>query len=110
MASSADVLPGGEQPPPRWQAVETLGVSEIVVAVLEARKTRPWATAAYVSREQRDRLVYVRVTLLDDRAPQSANAAADGAGRGEAVAAFTAPRLGEDLILAFGQKDVIILK
>jgi hypothetical protein len=102
MASSADAVPGDGQPPPSWQAVEALGVPEIVVAILEARKTKPWATAAHVSREQRDDLVYVRVTLLEKPAGES--------GRGEVIAAFAAYGLGEDLALAFGEKDVIILK
>jgi hypothetical protein len=108
MASRADAVPGDGQPPPSWQAVESLGVPEIVVAILEARKTKPWATAAHVSREQRDDLVYVRVTLLEK--PSAAGGLADKSGRGEVIAAFAAYRLSEDLALAFGKKDVIILK
>jgi hypothetical protein len=108
MAPSADAVPGDGRPLPSWQAVETLGVSEIVVAILEARKTKPWATAARVSREQRDDLVYVRVTFLEE--PSAAGGLADKSGRGEVIAAFAADRLREDLALAFGQKDVIILK
>jgi hypothetical protein len=105
VASSVDAVPGDGQPPPSWQAVEALGVPEIVVAILEARKTKPWATAAHVSREQCDDLIYVRVTLLE----KPAGGLADKSGRGEVIAAFAAYRLGEDLALAFGQKDVIIL-
>jgi hypothetical protein len=86
---------------------ETLSVSEIVVAILEARKTMPWATAAAISRETTSDLVHVRVRLLEDSPPSNAGRP-DGSG--ELVAAFTVRRLGEDLATAFGQKDVIILK
>jgi hypothetical protein len=102
VATPSDADPGDEQPPSRL-AVETLGVSDVVVAILEARKTKPWATAAHVSREQRDDVVYVSVTLLED--PSAAPS-----GRREVVAAFAASRLGQDLATAFGSKDVIILK
>jgi hypothetical protein len=72
------------------------------VAILEARKTNPGATAARVSREQRGGVAYVRVTLLEEPA--------DGHQGGELVAAFAADQLREDLLLAFGPKDVIVLK
>lgn len=80
--------------------MRALGVSDIVVAILEARKTRPWATAARVSREQREGRVYVRVALLGD--PED--------DRSEIVAAFAADQLGDDLIQAFGPKTAITLK
>jgi hypothetical protein len=86
---------------------ETLSVSEIVLAILEARKTMPWATAAAISRETTSDLVHVCVRLLESSPPSSANGPE---GSGEVVAAFTVRRLGEDLATAFGQKDVIILK
>jgi hypothetical protein len=107
MASGSDAVNGDGPPPPSSQPTETLGVAEVVMTILEARKTMPWATAASVSREiHRDR-VHVRVRLLESSSPSS-----DGRleGHGEVVAAFTARRLGEDLATAFGQKDVIILK
>jgi hypothetical protein len=103
VATPSDADPGDEQPPPGRLAVDTLGVSDVVVAILEARKTKPWATAAHVYREQRDDVVYVSVTLLED--PSAAPS-----GRREVVAAFAASRLGQDLATAFGPKDVIILK
>jgi hypothetical protein len=100
VVSSADAGLDGERPSPSWQAVRALGVSDVVVAILEARKTREWATAARVSREQRGGQVYVRVTLLDD--PEDK--------RSEVVAAFAADQLGDDLIQAFGPKTAITLK
>jgi hypothetical protein len=90
-------------PPPK----ESLSVSEIVLAILEARKTMPWATAASISRKTDRDLVHVRVRLLESSSPSSAGRPD---GRGEDVAAFTVRRLGEDLAIAFGQKDMIILK
>ena len=86
---------------------ETLSVAEIVLAILEARKTMPWATAAAISRETQSDLVHVCVRLLEGSSPAPAGRPE---GSGEVVAAFTVRRLGEDLATAFGQKDVIILK
>jgi hypothetical protein len=107
MASGSDAATGDESPPPKSQPTETLGVAEIVMTILEARKSMPWATAASVSREIHRDLVHVRVRLLESSSPSS-----DGRleGHDEVVAAFTVRRLGEDLAKAFGQKDVIILK
>jgi hypothetical protein len=99
---SADAESGGEQRLPCWQVVGTLGVRDVVVAILEARKTNPGATAARVSREQRGGVAYVRVTLLGEPA--------EGRQGGELVAAFAVDQLREDLLLAFGHKDVIVLK
>jgi len=110
VAPSADTASGDGQSPPNWQSVETLGVAEVVMAILKARKTKAWATAAHVSREQRADLVYVRVTLLEDSPASPAGGPGTKPARGPVVAAFAAYRLGEDLATAFGQKDVIILK
>ena len=96
---SADVT-GEEQPPP----AETLSVTQVVMAILEARKTMPWATAAAISRETHRDQVCVRVRLLDRSSDDLSQ------GHGEVVAVFTVRQLGEDLAAAFGQKDVIILK
>jgi hypothetical protein len=107
MASGSDAVTGDGPPPPRSPPTETLGVAEIVMTILEARKTMPWATAASVSREVHRDLVHVRVRLLENPSLPSADRPE---GHDEVVAAFTARRLGEDLATAFGQKDVIILK
>ena len=85
--------------------METLGIADVVVTILEARKTMPWATAAAVSRESRGDVIHVRVSLLE-----SSEHPEDQAGRGNVVAAFTARQLGADLVAAFGSKDRIILK
>ena len=104
MASSSDTPDGDGSSPSAWQHVDTLEVTQIVLAILEARKTMPWATAATVSRESHGAATHVRVALLDG----SPSAPADHAG--QVIAAFTARRLGEDLAHAFGDHDVITLK
>lgn len=105
MAPGSDAVPGGGEPPGS-QPAESLGVADVVMTILEARKTMPWATAASVSRERRHDLLHVRVTLLES--PFAA--AAGQREHGVVVAAFVVRQLGEDLAAAFGQKDVIILK
>jgi hypothetical protein len=107
MASDSDAVTGDGQPSPGSDPKESLSVAEVVLAILEARKTMPWATAASISREIRRDLVHVRVRLLESSSPSSAGRQE---GNGEVVAAFTVRRLGEDLATAFGQQDVIILK
>jgi hypothetical protein len=103
MAPGYNAVPGdGRSPEP----AESLGVAEVVMTILEARKSMPRATAASVSREQRQDLVHVRVTLMESPPPS----AAGQPGASEIVAEFTVRRLDEDLAAAFGPKDVIILK
>jgi hypothetical protein len=89
---------------PAWQHVDTLEVTQIVLAILEAQKTMPWATAATVSREKSGDEFHVTVTML-----KTSPAASPGETR-EIIAAFAVSRLGEDLAKAFGDKDVITLK
>jgi hypothetical protein len=98
-------MPGDGSPSGPLPA-ESLGVAEVVMTILEARKTRPRATAASISREQRHDLLHVCVTLLESPPVSSAGQP----GMGELVAEFTVRQLSEDLAAAFGQKDVIILK
>jgi hypothetical protein len=116
---TADMAPGSEpsspladgiQPPATWQRVETLGVAQIVVLILEARKTMPWATAATVTRERHGGAFRVRVSLLKG-APQADPAGGEGpAAVGKVIADFTVGQLDRDLAEAFGDKDVITLK
>jgi len=88
--------------------METLGVAEVVMTILKARKAMPAATAATVSRERHSDSVHVRVSLSDDGA---ADGIADGAEMTVTVIAdFVAGRLGQDLTDAFDGKDVIVLK
>lgn len=105
MASGSDSVRGDGEPAPTGPSVETLGIADIVVTILEARKTNPRATAAAVSRESRGDVIHVRVSLLE-----AGGRPEDQPGRGDVVAAFTARQLGADLVAAFGQKDLIILK
>jgi len=105
MASGSGSVSGDGGAPPGGQSVETLGIADVVMTILQARKTMPWATAAAVSRESRADVIHVRVSLLEsDGRPE------DQPGRSDVVAAFTARQLGADLAAAFGSKDVIILK
>jgi hypothetical protein len=90
--------------------VETLGIADVVMTILKARKTMPWATAAAVSRESRGDVIHIRVSLMESSPSSSSGRPKDQPGRSDVVAAFTARRLGADLAAAFGQKDVIILK
>jgi hypothetical protein len=99
----------GREPSARRQ-VETLGVADVVVSILEARKEKPWANAAAVWRQRRGDIVHVRVILMESAsAPSPGPGGAGQEGRTEVIREFAARRLGEDLITAFGGKDVIIL-
>lgn len=105
MASSSD--------PPVWRHVDTLEVTQIVLAILEAQKTMPWATAATVSRKKQGDVIHVCVTMLKSSQATSPGQRAVPGGttaRSEVIAAFTVGRLGEDLTKAFGDSDVITLK
>jgi hypothetical protein len=114
MASSSDPPADDDRPSsPVWRHIDTLEVTQIVLAILEAQKTMPWATAATVSRKKHDDAIHVCVTMR--KSPQAASAgqpAAPGgpSGRSEVIAAFAVRRLGEDLAKAFGDSDVITLK
>jgi hypothetical protein len=102
--------PGGDEASlPGWQQVDTLGLAEVVMTILEARQTVPTSTAAAVSREQHGDVLHVRVSLLRDPPADSADPPGPGE-QGVVVAAFTARRLGPDLSEAFKDNDVIILK
>ncbi len=113
MASSSDPLADDRPSSPVWQQVDTLEVTQIVLAILEARKTMPWATAATVSRERHGDEFHISVTLLRSSPSMSRDhreGHGDASGAGEVVAAFTVRQLGEDLACAFGDRDVITLK
>ena len=86
------------------------GIADIVMTILEARKTTPGATAAAVSRESRGEVIRrTRDVSWTARRHRPAGGLTIEA-HGDVIAAFTARRLGEDLAAAFGQRDVIILK
>jgi len=101
------------KPSPDWERVETLGVADVVMIILGARKTMPSATAAAVSRERRGDVFHVRVSLLKGPpSPSGGNRSEPGRidGPGEVIADFAARQLGQDLVDAFGSNNVIILK
>jgi hypothetical protein len=93
---------------PDWQQVQTLRVADVVMTVLQARKTMPSAMAAAVSRTKHGDGFRVLVRLLET-SPRADAENPDG-GIDGAVAIFVARELGADLALAFGDKDVIILQ
>jgi hypothetical protein len=95
----------GDQPPRGWQHVQTLGLAEVVMTILNARNSVPSAMAAAVSRERYGAGFHVWVSLLSD--PPSADEAIT---TGVVVADFAAHLLGQDLADAFKEKDIIILK
>ena len=105
MASGSGSVSGDGGAAPGGQSEETLGIADVVMTILQARQTMPWATAAAVSRESRGDVIHVRVRLLG-----SSERPEDRPGRGDVVATFTAHQLGTDLVAAFGSKDSIILK
>jgi hypothetical protein len=93
-----------DRPPPAWQQVQTLGVADVVTAILRARKAMPTATTAAVSRESHGKGYRVNVHLLDQGEPPEDHYESEGA-----VAIFLARELGNDLSDAFGGSDVIVL-
>ena len=109
MSPSTGSPVGGGPPSPDWQQVQTLGVTEIVMTILEARKLMPSATAAAVSREEHGGGFRVHVRLLDDTPLWDGNPQDPGRIEG-IVATFIAHQLSRDLADAFGDNDVIILK
>ena len=113
MSSITNPAMGYGQPSPDWELVDTLGVVDVVMTILRARETTPSATAATVSRERHANAFHVRVCLLKDSpAPPEGKPADPGrtGGSGEVIVDFVARQLGQDLVDAFGNSDVIILK
>jgi hypothetical protein len=100
MPPAAVPTTGDGQLPDGWQRAETLGVAEVVMTILKARKAIPAATAATVSRERRGDAFHVRVSLTEETGDATARVIAD----------FVAGQLGQDLTDAFDGKDVIVLK
>jgi hypothetical protein len=93
---------------PDWQQVQTLRVADVVMTILKARKAMPSATAAAVSRMRHGTGYRVLVRLLEGS--PSADTADLVDGTDGATAIFVARELGEDLVDAFGDKDVFILQ
>jgi hypothetical protein len=93
---------------PDWQQVQTLGVADVVMTILKARKTMPSATAAAVSRTKHGDGYRVLVSLLE--ASPSVDVTDLVEGIDGAAAIFIARELGQDLTEAFDGKDVFILQ
>ncbi|MGH3225539.1 MAG: hypothetical protein ACRDPY_43780 [Streptosporangiaceae bacterium] len=109
MSLGSDSLTNGGQPSPVWQQVQTLGVAEIALTILNARKIMPGATAAAVAREKHGGGFRVRVSLLGDAPSTDDVNPQDQRNAEEEIAIFVARQLGKDLTDAFGPKDLIIL-
>jgi hypothetical protein len=101
--------PSGDGTPPDWQQVQTLGVADVVMTILKARKAMPSATAAAVSRTKHGDGYRVLVSLLEGSPPADGGGDPPG-GIDGAVAIFVARELGKDLADAFGSADVFILQ
>jgi hypothetical protein len=105
--------PAGDQESSGWQQVETLGLADIVMTILEGRKTAPSSSAAAISQQRHGHGFHVRVTLLDDPSLQPGGSWPEPVGAvrpGLVVADFAAGRLGQDLVEAFDGNETIILK
>jgi hypothetical protein len=112
MAPGTD-LPVGDQESSDWQHVETLGLADIVMTILEGRKTAPSCSAAAISQQRRGNVFHVRVTLLDDPSLQPGGSWPEpggASGPGLVVADFAVGQLGQDLVEAFDGNETIILK
>ena len=110
MAPGRDGAAGDGQPPPAdWLRVETLSLAEVVLAILRAQLKAPLATAAAIVREMHEEGFLVRVRLLEGTPPLAGDPGVKDA-PGSLIAAFTAVHLGPELLDAFGENDVIILK
>ena len=73
----------------------------------------PWATAATVSRERQSDAFHVRVSLLKCAPPAGEESPGERGGSGalgRVIADFAVDRLDQDLVDAFGDRDVITLK
>jgi hypothetical protein len=87
------------------QCVETLMLSDVIVAILDSRSRFPLAASTALIREQDGANIFIYVVLLDDkRQPIPVEP-----GTITAVTYMTR-HLDEDLAAAFGDKRAIILK
>jgi hypothetical protein len=109
MAPRCDAAAGEQPPPADWQQVETLSLAEVVLTILRAQSKAPLATAAAIVRDRRDEGFLVRVRLLEGTPPLAGDPGVKEA-PGTLIAAFAALHLGQELLDAFGENDVIILK
>jgi hypothetical protein len=109
MASRRDAAAGDDQPAAGEQRVETLSLAEVVLAILRAQRKAPLATAAAIIKQGHEAGFLVRVRLLEGTPPLVGDPGVNEA-PGQLIAAFAALHLGPELLDAFGERDVIILK
>jgi hypothetical protein len=87
------------------QHVATLKLAEVVMAILYCRQRLPLAASAALVREPHGEGTFIRMVFLDDRQePLPVDQAM------LAATAYLAGKLDDDLAMAFGDRNVIILK
>jgi hypothetical protein len=87
------------------QHVDTLTLSDVVMAILETRASLPLATSAALIRERDGADAVVHLVLLGDKRQPLFTAT------GTMIAVtYAACHLDEDILAAFGDKEVIVLK
>jgi len=90
---------------PGPQRLPVLRLAEVIMAILDHRRRLPMAASAALIREQHGDGMLVRVVFLDDR-QEPLPAAADTM----TATTYLAGRLDDDLAVAFGARNVIVLK
>jgi hypothetical protein len=86
------------------QRIDTLTLSEVVIAILDSRLSFPLAASAALVRERAGAAELIHLVLLDaDRQPLVSEP-----GTVPAIT-YAARRLDKDLLAAFGDKEVIVL-
>lgn len=87
------------------QRVDTLTLSDVVMAILESRASHPLATSVALIRERDGAGAVVHLVLLgDQRQPLFTRP-------GSMIAVtYAAHHLGDDILAAFGDKEVIVLR
>lgn len=87
------------------QYVHTLKLAELVMTILGCRQDHPQAAAAALVREPYGKDTLIRVVFLDHKhEPLSAGRVTT------TTAVYVAHGLDEDLMAAFGAKNIVILK
>jgi hypothetical protein len=86
--------------------METLGLADVIMTILRARRAIPDATAAEVTRERHQTVTHVRVSLRREQ-PTGEPGHSPGAAL---IGRFRVRQLDSDLVEAFQGRDVLILK
>jgi hypothetical protein len=110
MTAGDDPVIGVAGPAPDWQEVETLGLADVIMTILRARRAIPDATAAEVTREKRQTVTHVQVSLRREPPPEPLAGEPGRSPESVLVGLFSARQLDGDLVEAFQGRDVLILK